>query len=150
MLIKEVSNKLQNRNLKISFAESCTGGALVSALVSIPGASNILEESYVTYSEHAKIKLLNVKKDTIDKYSVYSKEVAYEMCMGLFNISNSDICVSITGHAGGTECQDNGIAFVCIKYLDEYYQCKLTESGSREEVRNKFVEKVFSKINELL
>ena len=64
-IIEQVSNKLKNKQLKISFCESCTGGALVSTLVDIPGASSILEESYVTYSENAKQKIVGVKENTI-------------------------------------------------------------------------------------
>lgn len=149
-VIKEVSLKLQEKKLKISFAESCTGGALVSALVSVPGASNILEESYVTYSENAKRNILGVKQSTLDKYTVYSKEVAFEMCEGLYERTHSDVCVSITGHAGGSECVDNGIAYVCLRYLNDYHEFKLKEKGNRETTRTKFVIKVFDIINSII
>lgn len=146
-VIKEVSLKLQEKKLKISFAESCTGGALVSALVSVPGASNILEESYVTYSEESKKKVLNVKEETLSKYTVYSKEVAYEMCEGLYELTHSDVCVSITGHAGGSECVYNGIAYVCVRYMSDFYELTLEEKGDRETTRTKFVTKVFDIID---
>lgn len=149
-IVKEVSLKLQEKKLKISFAESCTGGALVSALVSIPGASNILEESYVTYSEESKKKLLNVKDETLKKHTVYSQEVAYEMCEGLYELTHSDVCVSITGHAGGSECIDNGIAYICIRYKFDYYGFTIEEKGTREETRTKFVTTVFDLINWLI
>lgn len=149
-MIKEVSLKLQERQLKISFAESCTGGALVSALVSVPGASSILEDSYITYSDNAKKKVLNVKQETIDKYTVYSKEVAFEMCKGLFERTNSDICITITGHAGGSEHLENGVAYLCIKCLDKYYEHKLVVEGDRETVRTKFVTAVFELLNQLI
>lgn len=148
-LFERVSEILQNNNIKISFVESCTGGALVSALVSVPGASSILEQSFVTYSENAKMKYVGVKKDTIDKYSVYSEEVSKEMCEGLFNETFSDICVSITG-----KCGDNsspaGFAFICIKYNDNISTFLLEEKGNREEVRKKFVIKTYQKILEIL
>ncbi len=148
-LINEVAIYLQEHERTISFGESCTGGALVSSLVSVPGASKILSESYVTYSIDAKKKILGVKEETINKYTVYSKEVAREMCVGLFNITGSDICISITGHAGGEENPDNGIAYVCVKYLDKYYNYKLCVEGNREEARLKFVRCVFQIIKEL-
>ena len=148
-LVKTVSIKLQELKRTISFGESCTGGALVSTLVSVPGASKILNESYVTYSIDAKKKILGVNEDTLNKYTVYSKEVAREMCSGLYNVTKSDICISITGHAGGEENPDNGIAYVCVKYLDKYYDYKLCENGNREEVRMKFVRCVFQIIKEL-
>lgn len=146
-VIKEVSLKLQEKNLKISFAESCTGGALVSALVSIPGASNILEESYVTYSEKAKVNILGVKQSTLDEYTVYSKEVAQEMCEGLYEKTKSDVCVSITGQAGGSEYEENKIAYVCIRYGVDFYGFEIEEKGDRESTRTKFVTKVFHLIN---
>ncbi len=149
-IIKEVSIKLQTNKQKISFVESCTGGALVSALVSIPGASNILDASFVTYSEEAKKEIVNVKQETLDKYTVYSKEVAYEMCEGLYQKTKCDICVSITGHAGGSDDKENGIAYLCIRHLGHYLEYKLVEKGTREEVRCKFVKDVFTILNKLI
>lgn len=73
----------KNKKWQISLAESCTGGKIVATLVNAKGTSKVLSQSYVTYSCDAKIKILGVKKDTLDCYSVYSKEVAKEMVEGL-------------------------------------------------------------------
>lgn len=92
---------LKQNNLHISFAESCTGGMLVSTLVNASGASNVLNESYVTYSIDAKTRVLGVKKETIDKYTVYSPQTAKEMVEGLYEKTKAEVCVSVTGRAGG-------------------------------------------------
>lgn len=99
-LLVECLTKL---HLHISFVESCTGGMLVSTLVNASGSSKVLNESYVTYSVEAKERILGVKKETIDKYSVYSPQTAQEMVEGLYEITKADVCVSVTGRAGGQE-----------------------------------------------
>ena len=107
MIEKNLVEKLKEKKYKISFAESCTGGLLSSTIINVSGSSSVIEESYITYSEDAKMKLLDVKKETLDKYTVYSKEVAQEMCEGLYEKTKSDVCVSITGQAGGSEYEEN-------------------------------------------
>lgn len=148
-LILKVSNYLQEHNIKVSFVESCTGGALVSALVSVPGASNILEESFVTYSEQAKIKYVHVKKETLEKYSVYSSMVAKEMVEGLFYETGSALCVSITGNCGSNETTC-GLAYVGIRYNGQIHEFTIEENGIREEVRSKFVNNIYEKIYQII
>ena len=149
-IVKEIVELLTLKKYKISFCESCTGGMLVSTLVGIPGASNILEESYVAYSESAKCKLLGVSKDTLEKYSVYSQEVAIEMAQGLKKVTNSNVNISITGHAGGENNPENGVAYSTIIINDLLYNKKIIVTGSRNEVREKFTENVFKYLLELL
>lgn len=93
--LKEI---LIKNNLKISAGESCTGGLISSYLTDIDGASNFLEQGFVTYSPEAKQKFLKIKKKTIDKFGVVSKEVAEEMAEGL--LQYADIGISTTGYAG--------------------------------------------------
>lgn len=91
---------LINKKLKISAAESCTGGMFISKLIDIPGTSDIIGASYITYSEEAKIKTVGVNSNTIDKFGVVSENVALEMALGAKNTAQSDIGVGITGFAG--------------------------------------------------
>jgi nicotinamide-nucleotide amidase len=144
-----VFNKLKEKDLKISFCESCTGGNLVASLVKFPGASNILEESYVTYSENAKQKIVGVKKETLDKYTVYSKEVASEMAMGLFKISNSDLCVAISGTCGDNSVSNNK-ADLAIYYKGIMHNYVLESIGTRIEVLNDYIKKVYEYIDLVL
>lgn len=94
--MQEVVEKLIKVNKAISTMESCTGGALVNEITNIEGASNVLKYSAVTYSNEFKIKM-GVSKETIDKYSVYSLEVAREMSRQISLFSNSDYGIGITG-----------------------------------------------------
>jgi len=94
--MQKVVEKLTKLNKTISTMESCTGGALVNEITNIEGASNVLKYSAVTYSNEFKIKM-GVAKETIDKYSVYSLEVAKEMSKQISLFSDSNYGVGITG-----------------------------------------------------
>lgn len=87
---------LNDNNLTISTMESCTGGLLASLITDIPGASNVIKFSAVTYSNEYKIKM-GVSKDILDKYTVYSMNTAKDMALKISNFANSDIGVGITG-----------------------------------------------------
>ena len=100
---QKIVDCLKIKKWQISLAESCTGGKIVATLVNAKGTSKVLSQSYVTYSCDAKIKILGVKKDTLDCYSVYSKEVAKEMVEGLQKITKANICISVTGEAESSE-----------------------------------------------
>ena len=89
-----------NKKLSISIAESCTGGMITSKLISIPGASKVLDCGLVTYSNDSKKIYLNVPKLEIEKHGAVSKKVAELMIKGLKNKNNSDIYISTTGIAG--------------------------------------------------
>lgn len=131
---EEVIKYLINNNMTISVAESCTGGMIISTLINVSGSSKVIKESYVTYANEAKIKILGVKEETINKYSVYSKEVALEMVNGLKKITNSDVCISITGLTDG----ENKGKFDCgIIIKDQTYLFNYQVDGSRNEIRNK-------------
>ena len=152
MNIKKLVEKLIEKNITISFAESCTGGLLASTLTLNPGVSSILNESYVTYSNESKVRLLGVKEETISKYGVVSKEVAYEMALGLKSKTSVKLAVSSTGNAGpskGDEKEPIGRVFVGIAH-DSVNTYQLDLDGSRQEVIKKVVEFVYSKIEEII
>ena len=134
MLEQKIVDLLKEKNMKVSFAESCTGGLLVATLINASGASKALDESYVTYSEEAKEKILGVKKSTLDKFTVYSKEVALEMAEGLKKITNADFCVSVTGIAESNEACKYHFAIITpsSKIVKEAF-----ETGTRATVRIK-------------
>lgn len=144
---------LKEKKYTISFAESATGGLLASSIVDIPDASWVLAESLVTYSNEAKMKYLDVKKETIDKYNVVSIEVVKEMAIGLNKLTNSNVCVSVSGVAGpsgGTK--EIPVGTICIGfYINGYeYQVKEVFSGTRNEVRIKTKEYIFKTLIDLL
>ena len=120
--MKELSLKvvklLSKKRLKISFAESCTGGLLASSITSISGSSKIFTLGLITYSNQAKINIFKVPKKTIRKYGAVSYETCLSMVKNLNKISKTNISVSITGVAGpsgGTKQKPVGLVYVGIK-----------------------------------
>ena len=148
MIENKLVKKLKELNYTISFAESCTGGMLASTIINVSGSSSVIKESYITYSEEAKMKILNVKKNTLEKYTVYSKEVAIEMVVGLNNISNSDVCVSVTGIAES----DNNVCSCdfAIMINGEIFAEKYETKGYRNDVRLSYTKHILNKILEKL
>ena len=117
-MIKNLVKKLINKKLKISLAESCTGGLLASKITSISGASKIFNLGLVTYSNQAKIKILKINKNVIKKYGAVSHECCLAMVNNLSKISKANINVSITGIAGpngGTKQKPVGLVYIGIK-----------------------------------
>ena len=117
-LSQKVVKLLTKKKLKISFAESCTGGLLSSSITSISGSSKIFTIGLVTYSNQAKINILKVPKRIIMKHGAVSYEACLSMVKNLNKISKTNISVSITGIAGpkgGTKKKPVGLVFIGIK-----------------------------------
>ena len=117
-LSQKVVKLLIKKKLKISFAESCTGGLLSIFITSISGSSKVFTIGLVTYSNHAKIKILKVPKKIIMKYGAVSYETCLSMVKNLNKISKTNISVSITGVAGpkgGTKQKPVGLVYIGIK-----------------------------------
>ena len=120
--MKKISQKvvklLSKKRLKISLAESCTGGLLSSSITSISGSSKVFTLGLVTYSNQAKINILKVPKKIIMKQGAVSYETCLSMVKNLNRISKTNISVSITGVAGpkgGTKQKPVGLVFIGIK-----------------------------------
>jgi len=115
---QKVFNLLNKKKLKISLAESCTGGLLASTITSINGSSNIFILGLVTYSNKSKINILKVPRKIIMKYGAVSYETCLSMVKNLNILSKTNICVSITGIAGpkgGTNEKPVGLVYIGIK-----------------------------------
>lgn len=150
---KILVKKLKDKSLKISFAESCTGGLCVSKLVDISGSSAVLKSSFVTYSEDSKIKILGVDSDTIDKFGVVSEETALQMAKGAARMADADIGVGITGLAGPSGDGINPIGTVCFGFYvcGKCFGCKCVFKGKkRNAVRITAVKFVYKKLNEMI
>ena len=118
MNLRKLHNKLINKKLTISVAESCTGGLLAKNLTKLANSSKYFQMGFITYSNEAKIKILKVNRNIIKKYGAVSKECCEEMVKNLSKISKSKINVSITGIAGpsgGTKDKPVGLVYVGIK-----------------------------------
>ena len=118
ILGKNIVEKLIKNKIKISFAESCTGGLLSSAITSVRGSSKVFTLGLVAYSNQSKIKVLKVPKNIIRKYGSVSEQDSLTMVKNLSKISKTNISVSITGIAGpsgGTKTKPVGLVYVGIK-----------------------------------
>ena len=116
--MKSLIRILTKKRLKLSVAESCTGGLLASTITSISGASKVFNLALVTYSNQAKINILKVNKNIIKKYGAVSHECCYAMVNNLSKISKANINVSITGIAGpkgGTKQKPVGLVYIGVK-----------------------------------
>ena len=139
---------LIRKKLKISFAESCTGGLLASSITSISGASKIFNFGLITYSNQAKIKFLKINKNIIKKYGAVSHECCLAMVNNLSQISKANINVSITGIAGpngGTKQKPVGLVYIGVKKGNktEIFKC-FFKNKKRLSIQRATVKKVLN------
>lgn len=139
-IFKELVNLLKEKNLTLACAESCTGGLFASKITDVSGASSVFSGGVVSYVNSVKMKLLGVKKSTIDKYSEVSYRCAQEMALGARTKLNTNIGVSTTGVAGptgGSDINPVGTVYVGFSFEDRLYSVRLSFSPtlSREEIR---------------
>lgn len=142
----ETVELLKKHNLKISTAESCTGGMVASFITSVSGVSDVFEMGITSYSCRIKNDVLGVKKDTLDKFGAISEQTARQMAENVKRIANSDIGVSVTGVAGPSSSEGHPMGYVFIALADgEKTIVKLLniEPISREFVRETVVLKLF-------
>jgi nicotinamide-nucleotide amidase len=136
----KVAELLLKKKLTISVAESLTGGLVASKLICYPGISKSFLEGFVTYSNESKIRALNVKKETIEKYGAVSEQTAKEMAYGAAKVSGSDIGVSTTGIAGpdgGSKEKPVGLVYVCVYYDGKYEVKNIHATGTRDTIRER-------------
>ena len=137
MSIQDLSILLIKQSLNISVAESCTGGRLSALLTSISGSSAYFDRGYITYSNQAKIDMLDVDAEILEQFGAVSEQTAFEMVDGVIQNSHSDIAVSITGIAGPTGgTVDKPVGMVCFGFCvkDKYFVKTQHFSGDRETV----------------
>lgn len=137
--MKELLEYLKKHHLTIGSVESMTGGLFASELASISGASACFKGSLVTYVIEEKESLAFAKKETIDKYSVVSTQVAKEMAIGGKKRLNVDVCVSVTGNAGPTsDIGDKpvGEIHIAVAFLDKIFSKDINLNGERNHIRS--------------
>ncbi len=135
---------LKKYDLTVATAESCTGGLLSGRLINVPGASDVFKEGFVTYSNKAKRKYLDVSKPTLKKYGAVSEETAKEMAKGGVFASDSDACIAVTGIAGpdgGTEEKPVGTVYIGCYINNTVKVEKFRFKGNRAKVREQAVTK---------
>lgn len=142
-IAKEVLRLLAEKNLKITTAESCTGGLVAKLITDVPGSSAFFDMGFVTYSNEAKAKLLGVEQQTLEKHGAVSAETAGQMCRGAMKAANSHIAVCATGIAGpggGSEEKPVGLVFVGVCGRAGTVVERCTFSGTRDEIRSQTAE----------
>jgi len=135
-IMENIVKKLIKKKLKISFAESCTGGMLATSITSISGASKVFNIGLITYSNQAKINILKVNKNIIKKYGAVSAECCEAMVKNLAKISKAQINVSVTGIAGpngGTKNKPVGLVYIGIKRSNKIV---ITKNVFKQKTRN--------------
>jgi PncC family amidohydrolase len=151
---ERVVELLIQKGYHISCAESCTGGKLAATLVNVSGASAVLDASFITYANWAKIQYVNVNPETIDTYGVVSEEVAKEMAVGVAKVNHAEVGVGISGIAGPTGATPNKpVGMVCFGISicgNVYTYTKQFGEIGREQVKAFSVEFVLDQLIELL
>jgi nicotinamide-nucleotide amidase len=153
-LVNKLVKKLIQKKLKISFAESCTGGMLSSTITSVSGSSKVFNLGLVTYSNKAKIDILKVPKRIISKYGSVSNECCLLMVKNLSKISKANISVSVTGIAGpngGTKLKPVGLVYIGIKKGNKIIvQKNLFKNKNRISIQKTTVNSVLQIINKII
>ncbi len=148
--MRDVVNLLIEKKMTIATMESCTGGFVASSITDIDGSSSVLKFSAVTYSNEYKIKM-GVSKEVIDKYSVYSINVAREMAKNISDFASSDIGVGITGKINRVDennlfGDDNKIYYAIYdKNSDKYYEYELIAINDTRFNNKKYIMENISK-----
>ena len=143
-LASSLIKKLEEKNLTIAVAESLTGGLVAASLTEIPGASKVFKGSITAYADEIKQSVLNVKEETILKFTSISEQVALEMAINVRTIMKSDIGISTTGVAGPEKSAGfaPGLVFVAISIGDHNMCQKLEITGDRSKIRNQTVHEI--------
>lgn len=154
--IDKIVKMLKEKNKYVSTMESCTGGGLVNAITNIPGASEILKFSAVTYSNEFKIKM-GVPKETIDTYSVYSMETAIDMSKKISEFTNSNYGIGITGKLNRADINnlagDDNMVYFSIYNKDtntNYNDSIRVSKSSREENKDEVITQIVNNFYEIL
>lgn len=137
---------LTQQNKTLATAESCTGGKIAQMITSIPGSSAYFKGSIVSYAKEVKINILNISPETIEKYSVVSKEVAEEMALSVQKIMKTDYAISVTGNAGPTKDETHeeiGTIFIGLATPEKVIVEKFNFGQPREKVIDRAVNKSF-------
>lgn len=153
---ENVTKRLIEKNLTITFMESCTGGLLASMFTDTSGASAVFKGSLVTYSNEMKISA-GVPAKVIEEHGVYSIECARAMASAARKSYGSDIAVGITGTTGNVDPANadsvEGVAYFCICIGDAFHNQTIRENVagmSRKEIKQFYAAKVYDKLNELM
>ena len=152
-LEERVVELLAEHKMTVTTAESCTGGLIAATLVNVPGASDVLNEGYITYSNEAKIRLVNVSPETLERYGAVSSQTAKEMANGAAKAAKAEAALSATGIAGpggGTEEKPVGLVYIGCSVNGKTTAKRCVFDGNRMENRQHTVETALEMLVEAL
>ena len=133
-ILKKIANLLKQKHLTVATAESCTGGLISHSLTNISGSSDYFDRGIVSYSNNAKMELLGVYKEILEKYGAVSEQIAKVMAEGVRTKSNVDIGISTTGIAGptgGTKEKPVGLVYIAVSTTKNVVVKKFQFTGDR-------------------
>ena len=136
---------LKKYHITMTTAESATGGMIASTLINVPGISAFFQEGYVTYSNEAKVKMIGVNPETIERYGVVSSETAFDMAESAARVAQTNAALSVTGVAGpdgGTEDKPVGLVYIACAGSKKTLVKECHFSGGRQSVRRQATEMV--------
>lgn len=149
-LVLNVASALTNHRLKLTTAESCTGGGLSYWLTSVPGSSAWFDRGFVTYSDDAKLAMLSVRPETLSQFGAVSEQTAREMAEGCLKHSLADLSIAITGIAGptgGTSQKPVGTVWIAWASKKKPTQAiRYLFSGDRQAIRLSAIAKALEKV----
>lgn len=151
-LEEAVISMLKEKELTLTTAESITGGMLAARFTNVPGASEVFKQGFVTYSNRAKRKLLDVKKSTLKDYGAVSERTAKEMAKNGAFITGSDVCISLTGIAGPAteENKPIGLVYMACSYNNKITVQEFHFKGERAKIRENAVVKALTMLRECI
>ncbi len=148
-----IVTELSEKKTTVSTAESCTGGLIAATIVNVSGASEVFEQGFITYANRAKMQILGVSVDTLDKYGAVSEETAREMAVGCAKVAKSDYAIVSTGIAGpngGSKEKPVGLVFLgcfakgTVKIEQHFF------SGNRMEIRQQSVDSALKLLHHMI
>lgn len=151
--VVKIFELLKPREWMIAAAESCTGGLIAARLTDVAGSSAYVDRGFVTYSNQAKIDLLNVPPAMIEDYGAVSAQVAEAMAKGTLETSNADVVVTTTGIAGpsgGSEGKPVGLVYICVATWEKTQVHKHQFAGDRAGIRQQATDTALAHVIELL
>ena len=154
-LCAQIVNKLIDKGLTLSCAESCTGGLIAKSITDIPGCSSVFYGGVVSYDNSVKMDILGVKEQTLASFGAVSYETATEMALGVKRALKTDIGISTTGIAGpggGTPTKPVGTVYIGIAVFDNVQSIRLSinENFSREQIRQEACKQILTLLLEKL
>ena len=151
--VKSVINKIRKSGLTISFAESCSGGNIAAEVIKISGVSDIFMGGVVTYSDEAKIDVLKLTKQDINKFGVVSENIAFLMAKNSKELFKTSLSLATTGNVGPLSSDNRskvGEIYICLIFHEKVFHKKLNLKSTRVENINKLVFEAFSLIDSVL